>query len=310
MAWRKADYAKSWPRFHTAASPIVVSGLCIAQLGGPNDGVVVAFDLASGAEKWKVSSEGPGYASPVLATVDGANVLIMQSDKSLLAVNAADGKEMWKIPFAPQGMGYNASTPIVNGQTLIYAGQGRGVTAVKLSKDGDKLAAKDLWSNADTSVQFNSPVLKDGFLYGITQAGQLFCLNAETGKPAWSAPVAPAGGGGGRGGMGMGGAGMSGPPVLAAEGGMGGGGMGGGRRGGGRGGMGGGTAAYGSVVDAGSVLLALSPTSELIVFQPGEKYTEVARYKVAGTPTYAYPVVADNRIFVKDQDSVTLWTVE
>jgi hypothetical protein len=62
-------------------------------------------------------------------------------------------------------------------------------------------------------------------------------------------------------------------------------------------------------VDAGTVLLALTPGSQLIAFAPGEKYTEQARLKVADTPTYAYPVVSGDRLFVKDQDSVTLWTV-
>jgi hypothetical protein len=32
--------------------------------------------------------------------------------------------------------------------------------------------------------------------------------------------------------------------------------------------------------------------------------------KVAETPTYAHPVLAGNRVFVKDKDSLTLWTIE
>jgi hypothetical protein len=62
-------------------------------------------------------------------------------------------------------------------------------------------------------------------------------------------------------------------------------------------------------VDAGSVLLALTPASQLIAFAPSDKqYTEQAKIKVADTPTYAYPVVSGDRVFIKDQDSVTLWT--
>ena len=88
------------------------------------------------------------------------------------------------------------------------------------------------------------------------------------------------------------------------------GGRGGGGGGGGRGGRGGGGMGYGSIVDAGSVLLALTPASQLVVFEPGAKeFKEIARIKVADSPTYAYPVVSGNRIFVKDQNSVTLWRV-
>jgi len=36
----------------------------------------------------------------------------------------------------------------------------------------------------------------------------------------------------------------------------------------------------------------------------------LARFKVSDKQTYAHPVVAGNRLFIKDQDSVTLWTIE
>jgi hypothetical protein len=68
---------------------------------------------------------------------------------------------------------------------------------------------------------------------------------------------------------------------------------------------------YGSVVDAGPVLMALTPNSPLVVFEPSDKeFKKLASYKVADSPTYAYPVVAGNRIFIKDQDSLTLWTID
>jgi hypothetical protein len=73
--------------------------------------------------------------------------------------------------------------------------------------------------------------------------------------------------------------------------------------------MGGG--GYGSVVDAGPVLIALTPSAELVVFEPSDKeLKKVASYKVASGGTYAYPVVSGNRIFIKDNDSLTLWTVD
>lgn len=76
-------------------------------------------------------------------------------------------------------------------------------------------------------------------------------------------------------------------------------------------GRGGGPRGDGSIVGAGSVLLALTPASQLIVFAPGDKqYTERARIKVAQTPTYAVSVASGNRLFIKDHDSVILWTVE
>ena len=49
----------------------------------------------------------------------------------------------------------------------------------------------------------------------------------------------------------------------------------------------------------------------MIVFKPdGSQYAELAAIKVADTPTYGYPVISGNRVFVKDQDTVTLWMLE
>jgi outer membrane protein assembly factor BamB len=294
VLWRKDDF-KGWPRFFAASSPIVVDGLCIAQVGGGSNGAIVAYDLASGDDKWKWTGDSPAYASPVLMTVDGSKLIVTLTDKKIVAVTAADGKLTWEAPFVAERMTYNASTPIVDGQTIIYGGAGHGEKAVKIEKQGDGFVAKELWSNPKNSVQFNTPVLKKGQLFGLTQNNQFFAINAENGETAWTAPAGQSGGSTP--------AAKSAPPKGAAP-------KGGAK--GGRGGRGGGARpGYGSIVDADSVLVALTPSSELVVFQPSDKqYTELARIKVATTPTYAYPVLSGNRVFIKDQDSLTLWTLE
>jgi outer membrane protein assembly factor BamB len=285
--WRKDDL-KGYPRFFTSSSPIVVDGLCITQLGSDRDGAIVAYDLASGEQKWKWTGDGTAYASPSLLMLDGAKVLVTETAANIVGLGLADGKLLWKTPFAVQGMGYNAASPIVEGQTVIYTGTSRGARAVKIAKEGESLAAKELWNNKEKSMQYNTPVVKDGLLYGLTQWNELFCINLKDGKTAWSVAVAQGSGGKDTGGKDTGGKAKSGKKG----------------RGGGRGG-------YGSIVDAGSVLLALTPSSELIVFKPSEKeFSELARIKVADTPTYAYPVISGNRIFIKDQESLTLWTVQ
>ncbi|HEY3898707.1 MAG TPA: PQQ-binding-like beta-propeller repeat protein [Chthoniobacter sp.] len=314
LLWRKDDFAGALPKFFVSSSPLVANGLCIAELGGDSSGGIVAYDLTSGAEKWRWTGDTPAYASPVLMTVDGAKLVVAQTNSKMVALAVADGKLQWEAPFAVEGRGYNAATPIVDGQTIIYTGSNRGITAVRLEKEGDGFAAKPLWKNADISAQFNSPVLKDKLVYGITGKNELFCLNAADGQTVWTAPVSP--------GQGAGApppnAPPAAPPGAVAQNpppgpgrGFGGPGGGGGMRGRGMrgGGMRGG--GYGSLVDAGSVILALTPASQLIAFSPGStSYTELARIKVADSPTHAYPILSGKRIFTKDQDSVTLWTIE
>jgi hypothetical protein len=51
--------------------------------------------------------------------------------------------------------------------------------------------------------------------------------------------------------------------------------------------------------------------SNLIVFKPGGKgYSELAKIKVADTETWATPVLAGKRIFVRDHESVTCWSID
>ena len=137
--WRKDEFPKVTPRFHTAMSPLIVDGMAIAHLGGPGNGALMAFDLATGNLKWKWAAEGPAYASPVVMTVGGTKQIVTMTEKSVVGVAAADGKLLWQVAFAPQGMAYNAATPIVDGQTVIYTGQGRGTKAVKIEKHRRRL---------------------------------------------------------------------------------------------------------------------------------------------------------------------------
>jgi hypothetical protein len=49
----------------------------------------------------------------------------------------------------------------------------------------------------------------------------------------------------------------------------------------------------------------------LIVFEPKrDGFHELARLKVADSPTHAHPVVSGNRFFIKDQNSVALLTMK
>ena len=261
MLWHKDDFSGAWPRFYTSSSPLVTDDLCIAQLGGESNGGIVAYDLATGNEKWKWTGDGTAYSSPVLLTVGGTKMVVTLTPKKIVGIGVTDGKLLWEVPFPVQGRAYNAATPIVDGATVIYAGSGRGTKAVKIEKTADGFAAKELWSNPDNAVQFSSPVLKGGQIYGISQAGVLFCLDAKDGKTLWTTEL--------------------------------------------------GARDFGSIVDAGSVLLALTPKGELTVFEPSDKeYKKVAGYKVADSDTYGYPVVAGRDVFVKDKDSLALWTID
>lgn len=263
LIWRKDPFPKVVPRFFTSVSPIVVDGVAVAHLGGAGNGAIIAYDLATGNEKWRWDGEGPDYGSPVLLTVAGTKQIVTPTEKSIVGIGLADGKLLWQLPFVPPGRAYNAATPIVDGQTVIITGAGRGTKAVKVEKQGSGFVTKELWSVPKLAPQFSTPVLKNDLLFGLSDRNKLYCINVRSGQTAWTDATAR------------------------------------------------GSRGFGAIVDAGSCLVVLANDSELIVFKPdGGAYSEIARYKVAETPTYAHPVISGNRVFIKDQDSLTLWAID
>jgi outer membrane protein assembly factor BamB len=253
--------AKDLPQFFTGVSPLIANGMCLIHLGGKEKGQIIAFDLKTGNQKWVCDSDGPSYASLAMMTISGKKQIVDLTSKNLIGIDPENGKIMWQFPAPVKGMFYNAPSPIVDGQTVIITGQGQGTKAVQVEKQGNEYAAKELWNNAELGTKWNTPVLKDGFLYGLSKERKLYCMNAKTGVTAWV------------------------DTKMQND--------------------------FGEIVDAGSLLIALPQTSNLVIYKPDEKaYTEVAVIKAAGTPTFSYPILSGENIFVKDKDSLVMLAVK
>ena len=65
------------------------------------------------------------------------------------------------------------------------------------------------------------------------------------------------------------------------------------------------------MLDVGPAIMALPGSSELIFIKPvKDQYTELANIKIADLATYATPVVAGDRIFIRDEQNITLWKIK
>ena len=185
LIWKNEDYIEV-PQFFTSVSPLVVDEKCVVHLGGHDNGEIVAFNTENGEIIWNLEGEPCTYSSPVLMTIDKEEILVIQTETDLLGLSL-DGKSLWKIPTPGERRFYNSSTPIIDGQNVIVAGQGSGTKSFKIEKSGDEYLFSENWINPDFSVSFNTPVLKDGYLFGNEASfGKLFCLNATTGETCWA----------------------------------------------------------------------------------------------------------------------------
>lgn len=192
LLWRKEyskDYAETSPLYGAAMSPAVVDGRVFAHVGGPGKGALLALDASTGSVLWRWDEDGPGYASPIVATLSGVRQVITQTEKFVLGLDFQSGAELWKIPFTTP-YDQNSVTPVLLGDVLFYSGTRQPTVAVRIAKTADGWTTRPVWSNAEIPMYMSTPAVSSDLLLGLTQrnSGALFAADARTGKLLWMGP--------------------------------------------------------------------------------------------------------------------------
>ena len=171
----------------TAASPLVVNGRLVVQVGSDiHGGKILGLDPATGKTQWEWSGPGPGYASPVVIDVAKQSQIVTLTQGSIVGIDAKTGKELWSTPF-PDEWHENIATPLWTGTHLIISGTRQGTHAYTLAETNGKWQATEVWKNPDVAMYMSSPVFGDGVIYAHSskKKGQLVSLDAKTGAVRW-----------------------------------------------------------------------------------------------------------------------------
>lgn len=182
VIWQKkmADFGGRSPAWGFACSPIVDGENLILCPGGQGSSVV-AVNRKTGELVWKSGTDKPGYATPVVATINGVKQYVVFSATTLNGYAAEDGRKLWGFPWKTN-YDVNAAMPVVIEDTvLISSGYSTGCALVEITAEG----AKQVWKNKALQLHFSSPVLIDGLIYSTTDSGELVCLDPKTGKDVW-----------------------------------------------------------------------------------------------------------------------------
>jgi outer membrane protein assembly factor BamB len=154
---------------------------------------LVAFDTATGKEKWRRDIGVPARSAPTIA--DGRVFLVTITDQ-LLAFAATDGRQLWS---------FQASEPVTSmlGQPapayhrgLVIAGFGSGELAALRADSGsaswtDGLGASQSRVTVPDLLSIRgAPVVVNGLVYAISMGGLLVCNDVPTGRRVWERQVA------------------------------------------------------------------------------------------------------------------------
>lgn len=189
LQWRKTygeEFKETAPLYGAASSPLVARELCIVQVGGHDEGAIVAIHAKTGEEKWRCPIDGPGYASCVAVNMTGEHQIITQTQTHLVGLRLESGETLWKRPFKTE-YDQNIITPVIHQDRVIFSGYGQPLMAGRIELTDQGFHFRDEWNNKNHSLYMSTPVVRGNLLFGMSHrlSGHLFCVDASTGSTQW-----------------------------------------------------------------------------------------------------------------------------
>jgi len=188
VIWRKdfvEELKSTVPGFGCVCSPLVLGDYVFIQAGGG----FLKLDKHNGKIIWNVLSDGGGtfgsaFSSPSIATIDGRAQILVQTRTHLAAVDADNGKVLWRKEL-PAFRGMNILTPtVVDGAVFASSYGGKTMLFKPQEADGD-WQVTDLWTNK-VQAYMSSPVVIEGHAYLHLRNQRFTCIDLKSGESRWT----------------------------------------------------------------------------------------------------------------------------
>ena len=157
--------------------PAVAGNLVIAPFGSSNPGAVVAVSLATGKEVWR----GPDPAVDAAVATHAGLAYIMSKDGSFSALEAANGREVWKLQFGKRAD--CVSWPIVR-DGIVYVSASTGSDSYLFALDAK--TGQEHWRYQGTYRYscLRQPVVTADAIYGAAN-DHLYAVTRASGNELW-----------------------------------------------------------------------------------------------------------------------------
>jgi outer membrane protein assembly factor BamB len=176
----------------TGGSPVLCEDL-ILLLCDQDEGersFLTAVSTRDGKVVWKIDRKNQlTWTTPLLVESGGRKQLVVPSTEDVTAYDPRTGHELWHT----EGLAGNVVHTAVAGHGMVYVSTGyptKKTMGIRLNPaPGEERVA---WRYEKGTGYIPSPILYGDYLYLMTGAGLLTCLDAHTGQPKYEAKRFPA----------------------------------------------------------------------------------------------------------------------
>jgi outer membrane protein assembly factor BamB len=173
------------------STPVAWKDLLIVHCDGSDVQYIAALEQSTGKIRWKTPRSGElrpdpqlkkAYGTPLVATLNGAEVVLSTGADWLYGYDPATGKELWKLSYGVLGFSI-VPRPVLGGTRLFMSTSFIKPELLAIDLAGEPTIA---WRVKKQVPNMPSPLLVGNELYLVADLGVASCLDAKTGDVIWA----------------------------------------------------------------------------------------------------------------------------
>ena len=175
------DTGAKLPMWAFSSSPLVLGDIVIVAASG----TMVAYDIATGEQRWIGPHHPLSYSSPQLMTFGGVQQIVLLSQPGAVSVAPADGSPLWEHSWEGGAIVQPAMTE--DGDLLINSigmTGGQGMRRLAVSHEAGGWTVKERWTSDGLKPYFNDFVVHKGHAFGF-DGSILSCIDLADGRRLW-----------------------------------------------------------------------------------------------------------------------------
>lgn len=165
------------------SSPVLHGSYVIVAADQPGSSFLAAVHRRTGKIVWRVARTiGGSYSSPVVATLNGTEQILLAGNYQIHSYDPADGSERWHRDGVASTM---ANTLAFDAERVYATGGYPEKQIICVDPDSESAEAEPVWRVTNAVAYVPSPLLFDDRLYCVSDNGVASCLETAQGKSFW-----------------------------------------------------------------------------------------------------------------------------